>query len=179
MKKLKSFALYAIVTPVLAMGAGTVLAQPGTGLDTERAQLIAQRDQSATQGDRATRSDGRSDSKTVAGGRNNRDESRTRHRGHLKTTPANASHASNLMGTDVKTADGEKVGSVDDLIIDQDGQVVAIIVGVGGFLGMGEKDVAIGWDNVSRTNLSKDDKGLRVDVTRQNLRAAPEFEKRD
>jgi len=36
-----------------------------------------------------------------------------------------------------------KIGDVDDVLIDKEGNVTALIIGVGGFLGMGEKDVAI------------------------------------
>jgi sporulation protein YlmC with PRC-barrel domain len=36
-----------------------------------------------------------------------------------------------------------KIGSVDDLLIDQQGRITAVLVGVAGFLGIGEKDVAI------------------------------------
>ena len=186
MKKLQSLALYALATPVLALGAGSALAQPSTGFDIDRAQLIAQRDQGATQsttgsrqGDQSSsRRDSQSGSQSATDRRGNQEQSRMQNRGHMNTTPANGRLASNLMGTDVKTSDGEKVGSVDDLIIDNNGQVVAIIVGVGGFLGMGQKDVSIGWDNISQSGRG-DDNDLRVDVTRQALRNAPEFKKRD
>jgi sporulation protein YlmC with PRC-barrel domain len=36
-----------------------------------------------------------------------------------------------------------KIGGVDDILIDKEGRVTAVIIGVGGFLGMGEKDVAV------------------------------------
>ncbi len=56
--------------------------------------------------------------------------------------------ASNLMGANVWGAEGESIGSVDDLLLDRDGQVIAVIVGIGGFLGIGEKDVAISNDQL-------------------------------
>ena len=89
-----------------------------------------------------------------------------------------AAHASHLIGADVQTANNEDIGDVSDLIIGSDGQVMAIVVSVGGFLGMGEKDVAIGWDHVKRSGTA-DDVELRVDVTRDELKAAPGFAKRD
>lgn len=55
---------------------------------------------------------------------------------------------SGLMGADVQGADGESIGSVDDLLLDNQGQVQAIVVGVGGFLGIGTKDVAIATDQL-------------------------------
>ncbi|WP_425426624.1 PRC-barrel domain-containing protein [Alkalimonas amylolytica] len=96
------------------------------------------------------------------------------HRGHISSAPSDGMHASNLIGTNVRTNDNEDIGSVDDLVIDDNGRVVAILVSVGGFLGMGQKDVAIGWDNVTRSG-SSDKQELRVDVTRDDLRAAPTF----
>ncbi len=70
------------------------------------------------------------------------------------------------------------MGSVSDLLIDENGQVVAIVVGVGGFLGMGEKNVAIGWDDV-KTSGSADEQELRIDATREELSSAPAFEEQD
>jgi sporulation protein YlmC with PRC-barrel domain len=99
-------------------------------------------------------------------------------RGFISTAPASGIQASDLIGAKVRSTDDENVGSVDDVIIDENGQVVAIIVGVGGFLGLGQKDVAISWDNVTRSG-AVDDPELRVDVTRESLLNAPEFERRD
>lgn len=55
---------------------------------------------------------------------------------------------SGLMGADVWGAEGESIGGVDDLLLDSNGQVMAVVVGVGGFLGIGEKDVAIANDQL-------------------------------
>jgi sporulation protein YlmC with PRC-barrel domain len=55
--------------------------------------------------------------------------------------------ASKFKGTDVLGADGTKVGSVDDVLFDRNGQIKAIVVGVGGFLGIGSKDVALEFNN--------------------------------
>lgn len=51
--------------------------------------------------------------------------------------------ASKFKGTDVLGPNDEKVGDVNDVLFDKSGKVHAIIVGVGGFLGIGEKDVAL------------------------------------
>lgn len=56
--------------------------------------------------------------------------------------------ASNLMGADVWGAENESIGAVDDLLLDRDGQIIAVIVGIGGFLGIGERDVAISTDQL-------------------------------
>ena len=51
--------------------------------------------------------------------------------------------ASDVRGTRVYGANNENVGDINDILIDQQGDVVALVVGVGGFLGIGQKDVAI------------------------------------
>ena len=40
-------------------------------------------------------------------------------------------------------ANNENIGEINDVLINRNGQVVAVIIGVGGFLGIGEKDVAV------------------------------------
>ena len=51
--------------------------------------------------------------------------------------------ASKLIGTRVMGSNNESIGDVNDVIMDSKGQAIAAIVGVGGFLGIGEKDVAV------------------------------------
>ncbi|WP_198677951.1 PRC-barrel domain-containing protein [Aliidiomarina shirensis] len=162
MNKLHTFAFYALVTPALTLGAGSVLAQYSGDLDSGRLQQGTQIGQDANpKADRERQ-------------RNQRDQSRTQARSYLDSVPQNGMHASNLMGTTVYTNSDDDIGSVDDLILDGSGKVVAVIVGVGGFLGMGEKDIAIGWDDVTRTGAA-DELKLRVNLTRDALKAAPEF----
>jgi uncharacterized protein YrrD len=49
---------------------------------------------------------------------------------------------------DLKNADGDEIGEVEEVLIDASGQPVAIAVEVGGFLGIGERDVVLGLDQV-------------------------------
>jgi sporulation protein YlmC with PRC-barrel domain len=51
--------------------------------------------------------------------------------------------AADLREADIYTSDNQKVGDIDDILLDSRGNVVAVVVGVGGFLGIGEKNVAI------------------------------------
>lgn len=168
MKKLHSFAFYAMVAPALTLGAGSVLAQQSTGQDVDRQQQNTQRDMGA----------GQSDPQNAANRQNAGDQTRMQNRDYIGSAPANGMQASDLIGAEVKTSGDEEVGSVGDLIIDQDGKVVAVIVGVGGFLGMGEKEVAISWDRVTRSGTGEEQE-LRIDSTRQELQSAPEFEPQD
>ncbi|MBF9195325.1 PRC-barrel domain-containing protein [Microvirga terrestris] len=51
--------------------------------------------------------------------------------------------ASDLIGTRVIGSNNESIGDINDVIMDRNGQIMAAVVGVGGFLGIGEKDVAV------------------------------------
>jgi len=50
---------------------------------------------------------------------------------------------SNLMRADIIGADNQRIGSVDDVLVDAEGRIVAVVVGIGGFLGIGQREVAI------------------------------------
>jgi hypothetical protein len=86
--------------------------------------------------------------------------------------------ASKFTGTDVIGADDAKIGDVSDVLFDKDYKIMAFIVGVGGFLGIGSKDVAI--DPASFTAVpGKDatDTKLRLSMTKDELKAAAAFER--
>jgi sporulation protein YlmC with PRC-barrel domain len=56
--------------------------------------------------------------------------------------------ASKLMGLDVYNEANEKLGDVNEIILDKSGKVTAVVIGVGGFLGMGEHDIAVSMDKL-------------------------------
>ena len=56
--------------------------------------------------------------------------------------------ASKLMGLDVYNEANEKLGDINELILDKTGKVNAVVIGVGGFLGMGEHDIAVSMDKL-------------------------------
>lgn len=56
--------------------------------------------------------------------------------------------ASKLMGLNVYNEANEKLGDINELILDKDGKVNAVVIGVGGFLGMGEHDIAVTIDKL-------------------------------
>ncbi len=85
--------------------------------------------------------------------------------------------ASRFKGTDVIGADGTKVGSVDDILFDRNGRIKAIVVGVGGFLGIGAKDVALDFNNfqvMPGQGGSADQ--LKLAMSKDELKAANEFQ---
>ena len=87
--------------------------------------------------------------------------------------------ASNVIGKAVYNGTGQdakKIGSVNDLVLSPDGQVQALVIGVGGFLGIGQKDVAIEY-NLAKWEERDNDRWLVVETTAEALKAQPEFDK--
>jgi sporulation protein YlmC with PRC-barrel domain len=62
--------------------------------------------------------------------------------------PPDLMRGSRFIGLDVYGADNQKVGDVDEVLVDRQGKVHGFVVGVGGFLGIGQKNVAIPFDQV-------------------------------
>lgn len=83
-----------------------------------------------------------------------------------------AMQASNVIGKNVQNAQGENLGEIDDLLIDKDGSIRAAVVSVGGFLGVGDRNVAIDWKEVS---FSPQGDTITVNLTKEELQNAPEF----
>ena len=83
--------------------------------------------------------------------------------------------SSKVVGLNVYNSKAEKIGDINDLIIGSNGAVTHAIVGVGGFLGIGEKNVAIPFASVKMTR-DKDGKATAtVESTKEALQAAPSF----
>ena len=84
--------------------------------------------------------------------------------------------ASKLRGTTVLGSDNQKVGDVVDILLDKSGQVRAFIVGVGGVLGLGAKEVAIDLTEFREVPASNGNKAqLKVPMTKEQLTQAPDF----
>lgn len=178
MKKLHSFAFCALLTPVITLGAGSVLAQQTTEQNPKQQTQSSPRDKNALQGTPETMQEGYNNQRQEAAGQYSKNKSGMQHSSYMDSAPFDGMQANELIGAEVKTIDDEDIGEVQDLVIDRDGQVVAIVVSVGGFLGMGDKNVAIGWDRVTKSG-NADDKELVVTVSRDDLNTAPKFKKRD
>jgi hypothetical protein len=85
--------------------------------------------------------------------------------------------ASKFRGTDVVGTNEEKIGDVDDVLFDKDGKIVAYVVGVGGFLGIGSKDVALAPASFQVVpGKDPSDYKLRLAMTKEQLKAAAAFE---
>ena len=91
------------------------------------------------------------------------------------TAPAEAMFSSKLKGLNVYNQKDESVGEITDLAI-KNHQVDALILSVGGFLGMGEHYVAVSPSSVNVRYDSKNSKWLAsMNTTKDALKAAPEF----
>ncbi|MBN9586401.1 MAG: photosystem reaction center subunit H [Afipia sp. 62-7] len=84
--------------------------------------------------------------------------------------------SSKLKGLNVYNQKDEKVGEITDLAIGKGDQVQAMILSVGGFLGVGEHYVAVSPSSVRVSyNKDKDSWTARMNTTKDALKAAPEF----
>src|SRR5215475_6151383 len=84
--------------------------------------------------------------------------------------------ASKFKGTDVLGSDGQSIGDVSDILFDKSGKVEAFIISVGGFLGVGAKEVALApnsFDVVRGQNGAADK--LKVSATKDQLKDAQNF----
>ncbi len=82
---------------------------------------------------------------------------------------------SKLMGHKIVNANKENVGDINDVILDNSGKATAVIVGVGGFLGMGEKNVALQFDQLSINRDANNNLAVMVNASKDSLQKAPEW----
>lgn len=96
---------------------------------------------------------------------------------YLTSKPASSFRVDQLIGSNLHSrTDSGTIGSISDLLINEDGQILAVIVEVGGFLGIGQKNVAIPWESVERTmNEKGDGYELHVSRSKEELTEAPEY----
>lgn len=95
--------------------------------------------------------------------------------GQIVLQSADSILATDLIGLTVFSATGEKVGDINDVIVKLDGAVEGVVIGVGGFLGIGEKDVAIELGQIQLTPREEGGMRLVLNATRADLEAAPAF----
>ena len=85
---------------------------------------------------------------------------------------------SDIIGTEVVTSTDEKLGSISDVVLERDGTVIAAVIDVGGFLGIGAKSVAVSFDSLTATPTENGEK-IVVALTKEELNTAPEFKSLD
>ena len=89
----------------------------------------------------------------------------------LTTLPPGASTVTNWYKQDVYDPSENKIGEISDVLVDKNGKISAFIVSVGGFLGMGEKHVAVPFDNIHETQ-GRRDRLLTMNTTKDALKTA-------
>jgi hypothetical protein len=177
MKKLTSIGLCALLAPAITLGVSAALAQDSSSEPRGAQSQQQQRTTPAVPGNpQAQQRSG--EAREQAQQRAASEMDRARHAaldGPIVSKPADSILAEELIGSAVMSRQDQNFGPINDFILSEDGQVLAVIVGVGGFLGIGQRDVAIAWDSLERHVDEDGDSVFHVDMTDAALRAAPEY----
>jgi sporulation protein YlmC with PRC-barrel domain len=92
----------------------------------------------------------------------------------MTTVPTDAATISTYYNEDVYDSQDNKIGDVNDILVGPDGRISAVIVGVGGLLGVGEKDVAVPFKALKVTEKAGD-RYLVMNTTKEALQNAPSY----
>lgn len=87
--------------------------------------------------------------------------------------------ADSLLGIQVVNSRGEELGTVDDIILEDNGRLVGLVLSTGGFLGLGAKRVAISWNEANDLTGATDTEALTVNLTKDQLAAAPPYKTKE
>jgi sporulation protein YlmC with PRC-barrel domain len=93
----------------------------------------------------------------------------------MTTLPANNSTITHWYKQNVYDPNDNKIGEIEDVLVDRDGKATALIVAVGGFLGIGEKDVAVPFNAVRATTKDNNKWYLVMNATKDGLKSAKGF----
>ena len=93
----------------------------------------------------------------------------------MSSIPGDSATVTHWYKQSVYDPSDSKIGEIMDVLIDKSGKVTALIVGVGGFLGMGEKDVAVPFDAVKATTKDNNKWYLVMNSTKDALKSAKGF----
>ena len=93
--------------------------------------------------------------------------------------PVDERLAGAFLGRPVQNASGEVIGDIKDLVFDRKGHISAVVIGVGGFLGIGEKSVGILFEALTSKTDAKGEPMIVVALTKEALAKAPEFKSRE
>ena len=92
-----------------------------------------------------------------------------------RQTPSGSVTVTDWYKQNVYDAKDNKIGEIMDVLVDKSGKVTSVIVGVGGFLGVDEKDVAVPFDAIQVTNKNNNNWYLVMNTTKDDLKSAPGF----
>jgi sporulation protein YlmC with PRC-barrel domain len=85
--------------------------------------------------------------------------------------------ASKLIGTSVKNTAGETIGDINEVVLGKDGKVAAVVIGVGGFLGLGEREVAVSFESLQLGRGEDQRTTAMLNTNKEALKAAPEWKR--
>jgi sporulation protein YlmC with PRC-barrel domain len=80
--------------------------------------------------------------------------------------------ADQIIGMTVYNAEGEKVGTVHDILLDKEGKATGVVLSVGGVLGVGAKAVGLTWKEI---DVKPEQQQVQISYTKDQLEAAPDF----
>jgi hypothetical protein len=80
-----------------------------------------------------------------------------------------------VLGQQVRSSAGEDMGRVVNVVVDRSGQVRAAIIDFGGFLGVGNRKIAIDWNALHFRTPASEDNHITLDLTRDQVKATPEY----
>jgi hypothetical protein len=90
-------------------------------------------------------------------------------------TVIEAVDAHGILGRDVRSPANENMGRIADVIVDRTGQVRAVVVDFGGFLGVGSRKIVVDWSALHFWNVADKTASITLELTREQVRAAPEY----
>jgi hypothetical protein len=93
----------------------------------------------------------------------------------LKQQTADDMLASSIIGKPAVNSQDETIGDVNDLVTDRSGKIVAALIGVGGFLGIGEKDVAVRFEDLNLNRDENDNVKVTLNISKETLAQAPDY----
>jgi sporulation protein YlmC with PRC-barrel domain len=93
----------------------------------------------------------------------------------LQSIPADGVTVTHWYKQNVYDPSDNKIGEIMDVLVDREGRATALIVGVGGFLGVGEKDVAVPFNAVRATTKDNNKWYLVMNATKDALKNAKGF----
>jgi PRC-barrel domain protein len=86
-----------------------------------------------------------------------------------------ASEAHGVLGRDVRSAAGEDMGRIVDVIVDRTGHVRAAAIDFGGFLGVGSRKIVVDWNAMRFGKIANKKDSITLELTKAQVAAAPEY----
>nr|AWM04563.1 PRC-barrel domain containing protein [Bradyrhizobium amphicarpaeae] len=86
-----------------------------------------------------------------------------------------ASEAHGVLGRDVRSAAGEDMGRIVDVVVDRSGHVRAAAIDFGGFLGVGSRKIVVDWNALRFGKIANKKDSITLELTKAQVAAAPEY----